>query len=199
MYKTFFKRILDIILSLIALLLFLIPGIIMAAMIRLEDKGPIFYNAFRLGKNGKIFKMYKFRSMKVNSPDIRTADNSTFNSPDDPRLTKIGRFIRRTSIDELPQLINVLIGDMSLIGPRPDLPTAINKYTDETILKISVQPGITGYNQAYFRNSVSTAEKFRNDVYYVKNLNFIMDVKIFFKTIESILFRKNIFNKMGKK
>src|SRR5699024_4129070 len=141
-------------------------------------KGPVFYISSRLGRNSKIFKMYKFRSMKVNAPDIRNIDGSTFNSADDDRLTKIGKFIRRTSIDELPQLINVLKGDMSLIGPRPDLPGAINDYTGNDIKKIQIRPGITGYNQAYFRNSLPQKEKFKNDVYYVDNLSFGLDIKI---------------------
>jgi undecaprenyl phosphate N,N'-diacetylbacillosamine 1-phosphate transferase len=122
MYKKYFKRILDLILALIALPFWFIIFIIVGPIIYFQDKGPIFYNAPRLGKDGKVFKMYKFRSMKVNAPDIRNEDGSTFNSEDDPRLTKIGKFIRKTSLDETPQLLNIIKGDMSIIGPRPDLP-----------------------------------------------------------------------------
>jgi len=107
MYQKYIKRIIDIIFSLIGLIFFLPIFLIVSILIKLEDKGPIFYNAERLGQNGKIFKMYKFRSMKVNAPDIRNKDGSTYNGNDDPRLTKIGKFIRKTSLDELPQLINV--------------------------------------------------------------------------------------------
>ncbi|OIJ11261.1 UDP-phosphate galactose phosphotransferase [Anaerobacillus alkalilacustris] len=192
MYKKYFKRLFDIIFSLI-LLPFLLPVIaICAFFIKIEDKGPIFYLGERLGKDKKQFKMYKLRSMKVNSPDLRNEDGSTFNSENDPRLTNIGRFIRKTSLDELPQIINVFIGDMSFIGPRPDLPEALNFYSEEEIHKLDVRPGITGYNQAYFRNSIAQSEKFRNDIFYVKNISLILDIKIIVATIISVIRRKNI-------
>jgi undecaprenyl phosphate N,N'-diacetylbacillosamine 1-phosphate transferase len=165
---------------------------IFGLLIKLEDGGPIFYLGMRLGKDKKVFKMYKFRSMKVNAPDLRNDDGSTFNSDIDPRLTKVGKFIRKTSIDELPQLINVLIGDMSFIGPRPDLPEAIYSYNDIERNKLDVRPGITGYNQAYYRNSVSAKEKFANDVFYVKNINLLLDIRILFATFINVLYRKNI-------
>lgn len=193
MYRNFFKRIFDLVLAIIALPFWLIILVIVGSMIYFQDKGSIFYNAPRLGKDGKIFKMYKFRSMKMNAPDLRNEDGSTFNAEDDPRLTKIGKFIRKTSLDETPQLLNIIKGDMSIIGPRPDLPEAIKKYSNASRIKLNVRPGITGYNQAYYRNSVSTSEKFMNDVYYVNNLSFIMDLKVAFKTIESIFLQKNIF------
>ena len=120
-YKHFFKRVLDIVLGLIALPFVLIVFIVFAPMIYLEDKGPVFYNAPRVGKNGKPFVMYKFRSMYVNAPDLKMEDGSTYNGADDPRMTKIGAFMRKTSLDEFPQFLNVLKGDMSIIGPRPDL------------------------------------------------------------------------------
>jgi len=112
MYKKYFKRVFDLLLALIALPFWLILLIIIAPLIYFDDKGPIFYNAPRLGKNGVIFKMYKFRTMKVNSPDLRNEDGSTYNSENDPRLTRIGRLLRKTSLDETPQIINVLKGDM---------------------------------------------------------------------------------------
>lgn len=117
MYKHFFKRLFDLIIALFALPFVLLLILIMVPLIWLTDRGPTFYNAQRVGLNGKIFKMFKFRSMKVNAPDIRNTDGSTFNSSDDPRVTRIGRFIRKTSIDEIPQILNVLIGDMSLSVP----------------------------------------------------------------------------------
>lgn len=138
--------------------------------------------------------MYKFRSMKVNAPDLRNEDGSTFNSEDDPRLTRVGKFIRKTSLDETPQLLNIIKGDMSIIGPRPDLPGAIYKYNSEQKKKLTVNPGITGYNQAYYRNSLDMNNKIINDIYYVENLSLMLDIKIIFKTIRSILSRKNIFN-----
>ena len=136
--------------------------------------------------------MYKLRSMKENAPDIRLEDGSTFNGDDDPRVTKFGKFARKTSIDELPQIINVLKGDMSFIGPRPDTPMYLDKYTDEEKIILTVRPGITGYNQAINRNSVLTKEKLENDVYYVKHLSLFFDFKIIFMTINTIIMRKNI-------
>ncbi len=194
MYSRGIKRVFDFIIGLIALPFVLVITIIMAPIIYLNDKGPIFYNASRLGKNGKPFKMYKFRSMMVNAPDIRNEDGSTYNGDDDPRVTKVGRFMRKTSIDELPQFLNVFLGDMSLIGPRPDPLDDMEIYTEHQKKKLIVRPGITGYNQAYYRNSVEQNEKFENDVYYAENISFILDVKIFFKTIATVLTHDNVYN-----
>ena len=198
MYKHFFKRLFDIIVSLIALPFVFLVFLFVAPIIWLTDRGPVFYNAERLGKKGKVFKMYKFRSMKVNSPNLKNADGSTYNGDNDPRVTKIGRIMRKTSIDELPQFLNVLLGDMSLIGPRAHLTTSYKGYEfldDDRKRRLDVRPGITGYNQAYFRNSVTSAEKMKNDVYYVDNLSFALDVKVFFVTVFSVLKRKNIYVK----
>lgn len=193
MYKKFFKRAIDIVLSLIATPFVLLAIIIMAPFIYLEDKGPVFYNATRRGKNGKEFKMFKLRSMYVNSPDLKNPDGSTFNSDKDPRVTKIGRFMRKTSVDELPQILNVLIGDMSFIGPRPAL---VTRPYEEMIpiakSRLRVRPGVTGYAQAYYRNSITTMEKYEYDNYYIDNLSFMMDVKVLFKTVVSVLKRENI-------
>lgn len=194
MYSKVIKRILDFIIGLIALPFIIVITLIMAPIIYFNDKGPIFYNASRLGKNGKPFKMYKYRSMMVNAPDIRNEDGSTYNGDDDPRVTKVGRFMRKTSIDELPQFLNVLLGDMSLIGPRPDPLDDMEIYTEHQKKKLNVRPGITGYNQAYYRNSVEQNEKFEHDVYYAENISFFLDIKIFFKTIATILTRNNVYN-----
>ena len=160
--------------------------------IKAEDKGPIFYMANRTGRFGRIFKMYKLRSMKVNAPDIRLPDGSTYNGDDDPRVTKFGKFARKTSIDELPQVINILKGDMTFIGPRPDTPIGSAAYTEEEKIILTVRPGITGYNQAVNRNSVLTKEKLKNDIYYVKHLSLWFDIKIVFMTIATVLGHKNI-------
>lgn len=194
MYSKGIKRVLDFVFGLVALPFVLVITIILAPIIYFNDKGPIFYNAPRLGKNGKPFKMYKFRSMMVNAPDIRNEDGSTYNGDDDPRVTRIGRFMRKTSVDEIPQFLNVFLGDMSLIGPRPDPLDDMEIYTEHQKKKLIVRPGITGYNQAYYRNSVEQNEKFEHDVYYAENLSFILDVKIFFKTIATIFKRDNVFN-----
>lgn len=184
MYSKVIKRILDFIIGLIALPFIIVITLIMAPIIYFNDKGPIFYNASRLGKNGKPFKMYKYRSMMVNAPDIRNEDGSTYNGDDDPRVTKVGRFMRKTSIDELPQFLNVLLGDMSLIGPRPDPLDDMEIYTEHQKKKLNVRPGITGYNQAYYRNSVEQNEKFEHDVYYAENISFFLDIKIFLKQLQ---------------
>lgn len=197
----FIKRAIDILGALVLLLPIGLIIIISGIFIKLEDGGPIFYMAKRTGQFGKPFLMYKLRSMKVNAPDIRLADGSTYNGDDDPRVTKFGRFARRTSIDELPQVINVLLGEMSFIGPRPDTPIGSAAYTEEEKIVLTVKPGITGYNQAINRNSVLTKEKLKNDIYYVKNLSFSLEVKIIFMTIMTVLGHKNInrseFDKSG--
>ena len=187
------KRLLDIVISLVGLPFFALIYIVVAPIIYLSDKGSVFYNADRLGYKGKVYKMFKFRSMKMNAPDIRNADGSTFNSEDDPRVTKIGRILRKTSLDETPQILNVLKGDMSIIGPRPNLPSVPYDLLPEIERKrLDVRPGITGYNQAYFRNSVSPEEKYKNDVKYVESVSFAFDVKILFQTIKSVIKRENI-------
>jgi len=193
MYQKYFKRLFDVIGALIGLLFLLLLIVIFGSLIWLEDNGPIFYNAPRLGKDGKVFKMYKFRSMKVNAPDIRNSDGSTFNSEDDPRLTKIGKFIRKTSIDETPQLLNILIGDMSFIGPRPDLPDAKQIYNFDITSKLVVRPGVTGYSQAISRNNVDLLERFNQDKFYVENVKLLLDFKIIYLTIKTVLLKKNIY------
>lgn len=192
MYK-FVKRLLDIILALILIVPVLIVVGISAIFIKLEDGGPVFYLAKRSGLHGKPFGMYKLRSMMVNAPDIRLADGSTYNGEDDPRVTKFGRFARKTSIDELPQILNVLKGDMSFIGPRPDSASYLDQYTDEERVILNVRPGITGYNQAVNRNSVGTKEKLQNDIYYVNNISFWFDVKIVFLTIKAVLSHRDVY------
>ena len=147
MYKKYIKRAIDFILSLIALPIVLLVIVIMAPFIFISDPGPIFYTGLRRGKKGKAFKMFKFRSMYVNSPDIRNEDGSTYNSDNDPRVTKIGKFMRKTSIDEIPQLLNVLFGDMSFVGPRPTLATkSFDEIEMERRKRYDVRPGITGYH-----------------------------------------------------
>ena len=194
MYKKYFKRLLDILVSLVALPFVLLVVLIVAPFIYLEDRGPVFYNAPRRGRDGKTFKMFKLRSMYVNSPNLRNADGSTFNSDNDPRVTKIGRIIRKTSIDELPQILNVLLGDMSFVGPRPTLATTPYEQLPEISKKrLGARPGITGYAQAYYRNSITQQEKFEYDCYYVENVSFILDVKILLQTVKSVLKRENIY------
>lgn len=193
MYRRIVKRCIDVLFALVGLPFLLIIFISVSPFIYFSDRGPIFYNALRIGKNGKLFKMYKFRSMKINAPDIRLADGSTYNSINDPRVTGIGRFLRKTSLDEAPQILNVLLGNMSIIGPRPDPPDWLECYSENIKVFLTVRPGITGYNQAYFRNSADGEEKMNNDAYYALNYSLLLDVKIFFKTIAIVLKRENIF------
>ena len=192
----FFKRIFDIVLSLIALPFVAFVILIFSPIIYFTDKGPVFYNAPRLGYKGKVFTMYKLRSMSVNSPNIKNIDGSTYNAENDPRVTKVGRFMRKTSIDEFPQFLNVLKGDVSLIGPRAHMTTSYQGYDkldEKRKRRLDVRPGITGYSQAYFRNSITSEQKIENDIYYVDNVSFALDVKILVQTVKSVLKRENIY------
>lgn len=198
MYERCFKRIIDLMLSVLGLPVFGLIYIVVAPMIILDDGLPVFYNALRIGKNGKLFKMYKFRTMKKNAPDIRLADGSTYNGVDDPRVTRVGRFLRSTSIDEIPQILNMLKGEMSLIGPRPDPPDWLERYPSEVRIFLQVRPGLTGYSQAFFRNSVDGNEKMKNDAYYAKHCTFLMDLKIFLKSIVVVLGHENTYKDMSR-
>lgn len=193
MYSQYFKRFLDVLVCIIALPFWVIIFMIIAPCIYFQDKGSIFYIAPRLGKNGKVFKMYKFRSMKMNAVDIRNEDGSTYNAEDDPRLTKIGKFIRMTSLDETPQILNILKGDMSIIGPRPDLPEHRLLYEGNEERKLELRPGLSGYTQAYCRNTVPWKERIQQDIYYIDHLSLWFDIKIFFKTVVSVLRREGIY------
>ena len=194
MYRNYFKRLFDLIFAASALPFWLIILIIIGPIIYFQDRGSIFYNAPRLGKDGKVFKMYKFRSMKMNAPDLRNEDGSTFNAEDDPRLTKIGKFIRKTSLDETPQLLNVIKGEMSIIGPRPTISTKdFSEIKGIRRKRYEVRPGITGYTQAYYRNSISQEKKFEYDAFYVDRMSTKLDIQVLFKTIKSVLFREHVF------
>lgn len=192
-YQRVVKRGIDIVLSLVALpfgMIFMIP---ISIAVKASDGGPIIYRAKRLGKGFKEFDMYKFRSMKVNAPDIRNEDGSTFNSKDDPRVTKVGKFIRETSLDEIPQLFNILKGDMSIIGPRAGDVESKNTYARDEKDKLLVRPGVSGYSQAYYRNSIGVREKRLFDAAYAHNVSFLHDLQILLQTVVSVLSRKNIY------
>jgi len=178
---------------LITLPFFLLLLFVVSFLIKIEDKGPIIFKSYRIGKDGKMFIMYKFRSMKVNSPNWLNKDGSTFNAKDDPRVTKIGKIIRSLSIDEVPQILNVLKGEMSIIGPRASLSDALKSYKNYEIDKMKVRPGITGYTQAYYRNELSNREKRKKDAWYANNVSFILDTKILFKTITTVFSRKGLY------
>ncbi len=192
-YQLVIKRIIDIIIALIILPFFIVLFIPVAIAIKIEDGGPIFYCSARLGIGFHEFKMFKFRTMKVGAQDIRNKDGSTFNSNNDPRVTKVGRFLRETSIDEIPQFLNVLSGKMSIIGPRPGDVESKDTYKKDEADKLLIRPGITGYTQAYYRNNLGVREKRLYDAWYAHNVSLILDIKIFFKTIITVLVRKNIY------
>lgn len=193
MYLRFGKRVCDLVVSIVALPFVLIIIAVLAPIIHFEDKGPVFYNAPRVGKDGRDFKMYKLRSMRVNAPDLVMEDGSTYNGADDPRMTKIGAFMRRTSLDEIPQFLNVLKGDMSVVGPRPDLRRETELYEGDEGEKLTVKPGITGYAAVYGRNSLPWHDRLALDVYYVRNVTFALDAKVFFRTFATVFKQDGIY------
>lgn len=187
MYKNFFKRIFDFIATLIALLLIVWLIVVVAIWLHFANKGAgAFFLQPRPGKNGKIFKVIKFKTMT----DEKDEKGNLL--PDEKRLTNVGKFVRSTSIDELPQLINVLKGDMSLIGPRPLLVQYLPLYNEFQARRHEVRPGITGWAQCHGRNAISWRKKFELDVWYVDNLSFIVDLKVLFLTIKKVLCREDI-------
>lgn len=187
MYKRGLKRVFDCIISFVALVLLSVPMLIVAIAVKIESPGPVFFKQERIGKNGKVFKIIKFRSMCVGA---EKKGSGVYSDKNDVRVTKVGKFIRATSLDELPQLINMLKGDMSLIGPRPPLtyhPWPYDQYTDEQKKMFSVRPGLTGWAQVHGRKDVEWNKRIQLNVWYVENVSFILDVKIFFITIFKVL------------
>ena len=192
-YERFGKRACDIAIGLVSLP---VVGAVTAACgiaIRSEDGGPIFYNAPRVGQHGEEFTMFKLRSMKVNAPDLVMEDGSTYNGADDPRMTKVGAFMRKTSLDEIPQFLNVLRGDMSVVGPRPDLKRETELYEGDESEKLNVKPGITGYAAVYGRNALPWHDRLALDVYYVRNVSFALDVKVFLKTFATVFSQEGVY------
>ncbi|ETT71785.1 sugar transferase [Bacillus mycoides] len=195
------KRCIDFVGALCGLIVLSPVFFIIAILIKYEDpNGPVFFKQIRMGKNGRKFYMYKFRSM-VTDAEKRLEDllhqnevsGAMFKMKDDPRVTNIGKFIRRTSIDELPQLINVLKGEMSLVGPRPPLPREVQEYTNYDRQRLMVKPGCTGIWQISGRSSLSFAEMVELDIEYIINRNLILDLKIIIKTVKVMLFDKNAY------
>ena len=187
MYKRFFKRFLDFWISLIALICISPILLVVTIWLHFANKGAgaLFFQE-RPGKDGKIFKVIKYKTMT----DERDAEGNLL--PDEVRLTKVGKFVRSTSIDELPQLINVLKGDMALIGPRPLLPQYLPLYSPEQARRHEVRPGISGWAQCHGRNAISWTEKFKLDVWYVDHVSLLTDLKVIFITIKNVLMRKDI-------
>lgn len=187
MYKNKIKRIIDFILALIGLIILIIPMILVAIAIKIESKGPVIFKQDRLGYKGKVYKMYKFRSMCVGA---EKTGSGVYSDKNDARVTKVGKFIRATSIDELPQLVNVLKGDMALIGFRSPLtyhPWTWDKYTDEQKKMFNVRPGITGWAQVHGRKTVEWNKRIELNVWYAENVSFLLDLKILFMTVFKVL------------
>lgn len=189
------KRFLDIFLSLIGLIILSPIFLIIAIIIKLDSKGPIFFIHGRIGKNGKPFGIYKFRTMVNNAEDLiktftpeqKAEFERCYKLEKDPRITKIGSFLRKTSLDELPQILNILKGELSIIGPRPIVQAELEKYGDDKEKFLSVKPGLTGYWAANGRSDTSYEERIQMELYYVDNMSFWLDIKIFFKTILAVI------------
>lgn len=186
MYRKYFKRILDIVCSLGFILCFWWLYIVVSILVKRKLGSPVIFKQQRPGLNGKIFTMYKFRSMT----DAKDKDGNLLS--DAERLPKFGKLLRATSLDEIPEFLNVLKGDMSLIGPRPLLVEYLERYNDEQKRRHEVRPGITGWAQVNGRNAISWEEKFKYDVEYVDKLNFLLDMKIVFLTIKKIIIKEGI-------
>lgn len=183
LYGRYIKRILDFSLAFIALIVLAIPMAIVAVIIKLDSSGPVIFKQKRIGKGGKVFEIYKFRSMCVGAEG---QGSGVYSGKGDARVTRIGRIIRATSIDELPQLVNILKGDMSFIGPRPPLtyhPWDYSEYTEEQLRMFEVRPGITGWAQVNGRKDVEWNHRIELNVWYVDNVSLFLDIKIFFLTI----------------
>ena len=193
MYKQVFKRFIDYWISLIALIVISPILLVVTVWLHFANKGAgAFFFQERPGKDAKIFKVIKFKTMT----DERDSEGNLL--PDAQRLTKVGKFVRSTSIDELPQLINVLKGDMALIGPRPLLPKYLPLYSKEQMRRHEVRPGISGWAQCHGRNAISWTEKFKLDVWYVDHVSLMIDLKVIIITIKNVLMRKDINNEGGK-
>lgn len=185
MYRIFFKRFIDVSVSLIAVIVLAIPMLIIALAVRLQDGGPAIFKQERIGKGGKSFYIYKFRTMILNAEK-----GGVYSDNNDPRITKIGNILRKTSLDELPQFFNILKGDMSFVGPRPPLtyhPWPITEYTEEQFKMFNVRPGITGWAQVNGRKAVEWNKRIELNVWYVENVSFSLDIKIIFMTIFKVL------------
>ena len=192
-YQKVIKRIIDILLCIIALPFFLILAIPISIVIKIEDGGPVFYSSKRLGIGFREFGMLKFRSMKVDAPDIRNEDGSTFNSKTDERVTRVGRILRETSLDEIPQIFNIFAGQMSIVGPRAGDVESKDTYEADEKDKLLIRPGVTGYTQAYHRNQMDVRNKRLLDAWYAHSVTFLLDIKIVLRTVKTVLFRENVY------
>jgi len=193
LWQEFIKRCLDILVSAVGLVLFTPVLLIIALAVNGDSAGPAIFRQKRAGKAGRSFRCCKFRTMFQRASDIRNVDGSTFNSEDDSRVTRAGRILRRTSLDELPQLLNVLKGEMSLVGPRPDQIDQLGLYAPEEWRRLKVKPGITGLAQINGRNSISWERRKQLDLQYVARQSLWLDTTILLRTIPYVVSRRGIF------
>ncbi len=189
------KRVLDVILSIVASIVVLPFMIIIAIIIKFDSKGPVFFVHNRIGHNGRPLPLYKFRSMRINAeseitdftPEQQSEWKDNFKLDNDPRITRVGQFLRKTSLDELPQLYNIICGDLSIVGPRPVIAEELEKYGKNKDKFLSVKPGLTGYWQAYARSDCSYEQRMEMELYYVDNASLKWDIKIIFATVVAVL------------
>ncbi len=186
LYRRYFKRLLDIVLSVLFLIVFCWLYLILFILVRIKLGSPVLFKQPRPGKDEKVFNMYKFRTMT----DERDAEGNLL--PDEVRLTKFGVVLRKTSLDELPELFCILKGDMSIIGPRPLLVKYLPYYTEEERIRHSVRPGLTGYAQVHGRNALSWEQRFEHDVYYVRHISFLLDIKIIIDTVKAVITHEGV-------
>lgn len=193
MYKICMKRTLDLFIVILLMIPFLIVCCLIAVLIKLDSKGGVLFKQTRLGTRGQEFYIYKFRTMVENAESVGTG---IFTSEGDPRITKVGNLLRKTSLDELPQILNIIKGEMSFVGPRPPVPYHPYKYHDygtRKQMRFLVKPGVTGMAQAYGRNTLTWDERIEYDIEYVENVSFLLDCKIVLKTIRSVIRKENIY------
>ena len=193
-FKLAVKHSIDFVISLVLLILLSPLFLIVALIIKLESRGPVFFKQDRIGKDGELFVIYKFRSMVNNADKMGAGINL---SKDDNRITPFGHFIRNWSIDELPQLINILIGDMSIIGPRPTITYQVERYSERQRKRLNMRPGVTGWAQVNGRNSLPWVKRIEYDIWYVENYSLLLDLKIFIKTFRVALLREGLYGEDG--
>lgn len=192
------KRLIDVVGGIVGLIVFFPITIWIVIRIKLEDGGPVLYKQIRVGKQGELFSMYKFRSMVVGAPSLKgklvqqnESDGPIFKIKNDPRITKIGRFIRKHSLDEIPQFVNVIQGKMSLVGPRPALPEEVRRYSNYEIKRLETKPGLTGLWQVSGRSNLSFKKMIQLDIMYIDTMSLFVDLKILFKTVTQIFYSNN--------
>jgi lipopolysaccharide/colanic/teichoic acid biosynthesis glycosyltransferase len=197
-YASWVKRPLDLFLGVTALLVLFPILALIGILVRLDSAGAILFTQTRIGRFGNPFTMYKFRTMRVNAPDLRHDDGTTYNAFDDPRVTTLGRMLRATSLDELPQLLNVIRGEMSLVGGRPDLPEGVAGYTGSQADRLLVRPGLTSWAIVHGRNNVPLQTRRDLDAWYAQHVTLMLDLRIIIRTVQLVVRREGVINEYSK-